>query len=73
MLKLRLEVTDTQSVNDAAATIAKEFGRLDIVINNAGVMGGRKSISDSDPDVWWQASTCTVFPVFHTVILIESQ
>lgn len=56
VLKLKLEVTDAESVTGAVAKIEAEFGRLDIVINNAGVMGGLKSIADSDLDVWWQTS-----------------
>lgn len=38
ILALKLDVTDKQSVSDAAAEIEKEFGSLDIVINNAGYL-----------------------------------
>lgn len=38
ILSLKLDVTDKQSVSDAAARIEEDFGSLDIVINNAGYL-----------------------------------
>ncbi|KAK6391433.1 hypothetical protein LTR65_004597 [Meristemomyces frigidus] len=57
VLALKLDVTDRKSVEDAAARIEKEFGKLDVAINNAGVLGGTTLIADSDPDVWWNTFT----------------
>lgn len=37
---LRLEVTDADSVARAAGEIESEFGRLDVLVNNAGITGG---------------------------------
>jgi NAD(P)-dependent dehydrogenase (short-subunit alcohol dehydrogenase family) len=34
-----LEVTDAQSVSDAAALIERDFGRLDVLVNNVGITG----------------------------------
>lgn len=63
VLNLKLEVTDAQSVEDAFAKIEQEFGRLDVVINNAGILGQRSPIQDSDPEAWWQ--TCKFSLNFH--------
>lgn len=52
VLKVKLNVTSVESVGQAVAEIEKTFGRLDIVINNAGVFGGG-TIADSNPDDWW--------------------
>ena len=57
VLGLQLEVTDRQSVENAAKEIDVAFGKLDILINNAAVIGDMKSIAESDPDSWWR--TCT--------------
>lgn len=36
---IQLDVTDRNSIDEAAVYIQKEFGRLDVLINNAGVGG----------------------------------
>ena len=38
---VQLDVTDDASVACAAAAVARESGRLDVLVNNAGVMFGR--------------------------------
>lgn len=53
-LPVKMDVTDRKSVEDAAAEIEKAFGKLDIVINNAGILGKFGLITDSNPDEWWQ-------------------
>ncbi len=57
ILSLKLEVTDAQSVADAVQKIESEFGKLDVVISNAGILGKRYVIGESDIDQWWQTST----------------
>ena len=36
VLALKLDVTDRAAAGDAARQAAKQFGRLDVVVNNAG-------------------------------------
>jgi NAD(P)-dependent dehydrogenase (short-subunit alcohol dehydrogenase family) len=48
-----LDITSQQSTEEAAKLVEKEFGKLDILINNAGVIGGMKWIADTHPEVWW--------------------
>lgn len=38
MLAVHLDVTDQRSVTDAVADVVAKFGRLDVVVNNAGLM-----------------------------------
>jgi NADP-dependent 3-hydroxy acid dehydrogenase YdfG len=38
ILPVKLDVADEQSVRDAVATTVEHFGRLDVVVSNAGVM-----------------------------------
>jgi NAD(P)-dependent dehydrogenase (short-subunit alcohol dehydrogenase family) len=52
-LPVHLEATDPKSVADAVAAIEKEFGRCDVLVNNAGIFGGLSLIGDSDPTAWW--------------------
>jgi NAD(P)-dependent dehydrogenase (short-subunit alcohol dehydrogenase family) len=53
ILCVKLDVTSQQSTEEAAKLVEKEFGKLDILINNAGVIGEMKFLTDGDPDVWW--------------------
>lgn len=60
VLLVKLDVTSRESVDRAAVTIEKEFGKLDIVINNAGVFGKSLLLGESDPDDWWNTWTTNV-------------
>jgi NAD(P)-dependent dehydrogenase (short-subunit alcohol dehydrogenase family) len=53
ILKIKLDVVDLQSVETAAKEIEKEFGRLDILINNAGYLSSFVPLIESDPAEWW--------------------
>ncbi|KAL8792032.1 MAG: hypothetical protein Q9195_005373 [Heterodermia aff. obscurata] len=60
VLQVKLDVTSSESIDSAAALVAKEFGKLDILINNAGVVGNIVPVADSDPDEWWNTWTVNV-------------
>lgn len=51
LVGIACDVTDTTSVDAAVADAAARFGRLDIVINNAGI-GARGTVADNDDDEW---------------------
>ncbi|KAI1776540.1 hypothetical protein F4818DRAFT_352463 [Hypoxylon cercidicola] len=53
ILLVKFDVTDYKSVDEAAAQVKKNFGHVDIVINNAGKIG-TGLIVDSNPDEWWK-------------------
>jgi len=44
---IRLDVNDDKSVNDAISSVAKEKGRIDVIVNNAGydLMGALEETS----------------------------
>ena len=44
-------VADDESVRAAIAAVAAEFGRIDVVVNNAGI-GAVGTIADNDDDEW---------------------
>jgi NAD(P)-dependent dehydrogenase (short-subunit alcohol dehydrogenase family) len=45
----QLDITDQRSVEQCAASIDEHFGRLDVLVNNAGIIGA--SIAGHDADV----------------------
>ncbi|GAA1327064.1 SDR family NAD(P)-dependent oxidoreductase [Leucobacter albus] len=47
----RVDIADTESVNAGVAAVAAHFGRIDIVVNNAGV-GAQGTIETNDDAEW---------------------
>jgi len=48
---IRTDVADSASVQSAIDAVTDKFGRIDIVINNAGI-GAQGTIADNDDDEW---------------------
>jgi NAD(P)-dependent dehydrogenase (short-subunit alcohol dehydrogenase family) len=65
---LPLDVTDTDSIRRAVDKVAQEFGRLDILINNAGVMvdDQTKKVSEQSLDAWRTTFDTNVFGLVAT-------
>lgn len=47
------QVTDRAAVERWVADIMARHGRIDLLVNNAGVIDTEVSLVDSDPDEWW--------------------
>jgi 2-keto-3-deoxy-L-fuconate dehydrogenase len=50
-LSIPCDVTDSAGVASAVDTVAQHFGRLDVVVNNAGV-GAQGDVAANDDDEW---------------------
>lgn len=48
-LPFQMDVTSLSSVAEAAAEVEKAFGKLHILINNAGILGQYGLVADSEP------------------------
>ncbi|KAL3429133.1 hypothetical protein BDV09DRAFT_200901 [Aspergillus tetrazonus] len=51
-LSVKLDVTYKASVAAAATEVSREFGQLNVLVYNAGILGKYGLIADSDPEEW---------------------
>ena len=65
-LALDCDVTAREQVIDTVQAIRNEFGRLDIIVNNAGLPSnaGASPILDTEEDVWYETMDVNVNGVF---------
>jgi NAD(P)-dependent dehydrogenase (short-subunit alcohol dehydrogenase family) len=53
-LAVAADVTDRESVDAAVARVAGELGRVDLLVNNAGLIDAAEvPVWEADPDQWW--------------------
>ena len=58
-MALPLDVTDQESVDAFVATVSKSFGRIDVLVNNAGLALGLTPIAQARDEDWigmWQVN-----------------
>jgi NAD(P)-dependent dehydrogenase (short-subunit alcohol dehydrogenase family)/uncharacterized protein YndB with AHSA1/START domain len=49
------DVTDAADVNAAVAEAERRLGPIDVLVNNAGVLGPIAPFAETDPEAWWRA------------------
>jgi 2-dehydro-3-deoxy-L-rhamnonate dehydrogenase (NAD+) len=60
-----LDVSDSSSVATAAEATAKEFGRIDILVANAGIAGPNHKVWEYPVDAWKQVIDVDLSGVFY--------
>ena len=61
----RLDVSDLAAVEATTAAALAEHGRIDILINNAGIAGPTVPLTDYDPEAWRRVVEVDLFGVYH--------
>jgi NAD(P)-dependent dehydrogenase (short-subunit alcohol dehydrogenase family) len=64
---IRANVGSQPEVREAFAAVIDRFGRIDAVVNNAGIIGGQRAIFDVDEAHLLEAFRTNVFGVFYCV------
>ena len=73
VVPVQLDVTDPASVAAAAAFVEREHGRLDVLVNNAGVGGGRgyleaSAVTADDVRAVYETNVFGVVAVTHALL-----
>ena len=65
---LEIDVSDSKSIHKAAREVERQFGHLDILINNAGVMldDEKKQASEQSMETWRKTFETNLFGVIET-------
>ncbi len=64
-LALGCDVGDWESVQAAVAAVLARFGRIDVMVNNAGVIEPIARLAEADAGAWGQAVDINLKGVFH--------
>lgn len=65
------DLTNLPGIDDLAKSIAERFGRLDILIGNAAILGGLTPLTHSLPRTWHQVMTTNLHANWHLLRAVE--
>ncbi len=70
-LLVPFDLTDLPRIKDLAKSIAERFGRLDILIGNAAILGGLTPMTHITPSAWHQIMTTNLHANWHLLRACE--
>lgn len=69
-IALTMDVTEPEQREDFVAAVGKEFGHIDILVNNAAHPGNRKTLVDSQMRSWRRAMEVNFFATLELTKLV---
>ncbi len=60
-----VDVRDAEQVKGLFSAVLERWGRLDVLVNNAGLMIGERSFQDTDPALWRQVIETNLSGAYH--------
>ena len=67
VLALELDVRDEASIRSMPEKVLDRFGRIDVLVNSAGIVGPNTFLWEVDPDHWKQTIDVNLTGTFNTV------
>jgi NAD(P)-dependent dehydrogenase (short-subunit alcohol dehydrogenase family) len=65
VMPLSCDVSDWDQVQRAVAAVLDRWGRIDVLVNNAGVIDPIARLADADPAAWGRTQDINLKGVFH--------
>ena len=62
---IQVDVTDPDSAAAMCARVLDRWGRVDVLVNNAGIAGPTAPVASYPPDAWHQVIAVNLIGVFH--------
>ncbi len=66
-IAIHADVSDPAAVDAMVATVAEQFGRLDVAVNNAGIGGTRAPLAEQTPESWREVISVNLDGVFYCI------
>jgi NAD(P)-dependent dehydrogenase (short-subunit alcohol dehydrogenase family) len=68
---LPFDLTKTEQIAVIGPTIAERFGRLDILVANAAILGALSPVAQSDPKTWESVFRVNVLANYHLIRTLD--
>jgi NAD(P)-dependent dehydrogenase (short-subunit alcohol dehydrogenase family) len=65
------DLTDLPRIDDMAMTIYRRFGQLDVLVGNAGILGGLTPVTHTLPSTWHLVMTTNLHANWHLLRAFE--
>lgn len=65
LMSVQVDVTDLESAAAMCAQVHDRWGRIDVLVNNAGIAGPTSPVIDYPPDAWRRVLEVNLGGVFH--------
>ena len=62
---VQVDVTDPDSAAAMCARVLDRWGRVDVLVNNAGIAGPAAPVASYPPEAWHQVIAVNLYGVFH--------